>query len=446
MTIKKGKALAVWWDGSIAGVLLATDGDLTFSYSQEWLATKNARPLSVSLPPRAGTYKRSECRPFFAGLLPDETQREKVAKILGLSEGNDFALLAALGGEVAGAISLMPLGESPPTHSQAANNEPLSNEALEDVLQTLPKRPLLAGREGIRLSLAGAQSKLPVVVSNDGISLPAMGQASTHILKPPIRDFAATTENEAFCLRLAAACKLDVAKVEARSTGQSTFIVVERYDRAPQTGKKKVGRPKAKFLDGESAGRLNYRRIHQEDFCQALGISPELKYASEGGPSFPACAQLLRRASIQPAADLFKLLDAALFNLIIGNCDAHGKNFSLLYTEQGAVLAPLYDLLSTVVYPGLSHRLAMEIGGDATLEDMTDRTWERFAKDIGMAAPFVRRRAGEMAALAADRAQVVADGLKLPFLDAAALDGYAELVRDRAAKVSRIAQKPARIK
>ncbi len=180
--------------------------------------------------------------------------------------------------------------------------------------QTEPARPLLAGEKGLRLSLAGAQSKVPVILVDGAVALPAPGQPTTHILKPPIARFTATPENEAFVMRLAAAIGLDVAPVEPRVVRDRPYLLVERYDRA-------VG------ADGQ------VRRIHQEDFCQALGVPPETKYASEGGPTFKDCFALLRRIAERPAVDVLKLLDAVIFNAIAGNADAHGKNFSILYSD-----------------------------------------------------------------------------------------------------------------
>ena len=153
--------------------------------------------------------------------------------------------------------------------------------------------------------------------------------------------------------------------------------LITRYDRA--TG---------------PAGELT--RLHQEDFAQALGVPSHRKYASEGGPNFPDCFALLRRAATRPPRDILRLLDAAIFNLIIGNADAHAKNFSLLHRGSTITLAPLYDLLSTIIYPDLSAKLAMKIGGEAILEDIEPRHWDQFAADAQIGAPFVRTRAAQL--------------------------------------------------
>jgi serine/threonine-protein kinase HipA len=370
--------LSVWWEGRISGCLyLGPDGETLFAYDADWLADSKAPALSFSLPKQAEPFKRSTVQAFFGGILPEEGQRTAIARALGVSADNEFRLLEYLGGEVAGALTLLPEGETPASPSDAAPKL-LDDDALVQLLDHLPLRPMLAGEDGLRLSLAGAQSKLPVLLIDGQIALPAPGQPTSHILKPPISRFEGTTENEYFCMSLASAIGMDVAPVEMRSVADRSFLLVTRYDRAVGTDS-------------------SVTRLHQEDFAQALGVPSHRKYASEGGPIFPDCFALLRRAATRPARDILKLLDAAIFNLIIGNADAHAKNFSLLHSSGGAImLAPLYDLLSTVIYPNLHVKLAMKIGGKAVLEDIEPRHWERFAADAQLGAPYVRTRVGQL--------------------------------------------------
>ncbi len=408
------RSLSVWWNGALVGALRIDEhGDLGFAYDQAWLDDPVKPPISQSLPKRAEPFNRRETRPFFAGLLPEEAQREAVAKNLGISERNDFRLLEALGGDVAGALTLWPESEAPPAEPGLSVGHPLTDAELVEILDALPKRPMLAGRDGLRLSLAGAQQKLPVVLINGRIALPQPGQPTTHILKPPIPRFPATTENEAFAMRLAAAVGLEVAPVEPRNVTGRPFLLVERYDREVAT-------------DG------HVRRLHQEDFCQALGIPPEQKYASEGGPGFKACFDLIRQACTAPAPAILRLLDAAIFNVIVGNADAHGKNFSLLYAQGAVSMTPLYDLLCTVAYPELSAKFAMRIDKRPTLEEFRPDTWEKFADDVGIGAPFTRRRVRALAQTMTEQAAQVAAALSELGLDAAALGQYSDIVRARA--------------
>ena len=419
------RTLSVWWEGAIVGTLQANQhGEMRFAYAPEWLADPSRPAISFSLPKRPEPFKQRQCRPFFAGLLPEESQRDAIAGALGISKRNDFAFLEALGGDVAGALSLWPEGEAPPVPDPSGVPRPLSDDELVEVLNTLPKRPLLAGREGLRLSLAGAQTKLPVVLVDDRVALPAPGQPTTHILKLPIARIPHTTENEALVMTLAAAVGLPVAPVAARTVGGRPYLLITRYDR--------------RF---DKSGRAH--RLHQEDFCQALGIPPERKYAAEDGPTLKAGFDLLRRATTVPAVAVLAFLDAAIFNLIVGNADAHGKNFSLLYQAGGVTLAPFYDLLSTVAYPDLPPKLAMKIGQRATLEEIGPATWPAFADDIGLAGPFVRRRVAELADAVVSHAPSIPDSRTLAGLDVAAVKEYSALIVSRAERVPRMAAAPA---
>ena len=417
------RALAVWWEDAVVGSLTVDrHGAMRFAYDAGWLETPAAPALSCSLPKRPAPFRTRECRPFFEGLLPEGAQRDAVAAALGVSPANEFALLERLGGDVAGALTIGPEGEAPLPTGPAQPAVALDDQELADVLALLETRPLLAGTRGLRLSLAGVQSKLPVVLVDGRVALPAPGQPTTHLLKPPIARFPATTENEAFALRFAARLGLDTAPVEAYGVADRHCLLVTRYDR--QRG-----------ADGA------VRRLHQEDFCQALGVLSSRKYAAEGGPGFGQCFELLRRVCSRPAVEVLKLFDATIVQVLLGNADAHGKNYSLLYREGGVELAPLYDLLSTVAYPDLSPNLAMRVAGRATLQALRRGDWNRFARSVGVAAPFVRRRVAELAGLAGELAEAVADELAVPErnLNQDALAGFATRVADRARRLGRTA-------
>jgi serine/threonine-protein kinase HipA len=413
------RGLSVWWNGTEVGVLRIDQSGLTsFHYTDEWLQRDDASPISFALPLRTEPFSHRECRPFFDGLLPEAEQREIIASVLGVSQANHYKLLEALGGEIAGALTLWPEGEAPPSPPNSATEpETLSSKELIKILDRLPVTPMLAGQQGLRLSLAGAQSKLPVIRTKDGIALPAAGQPTTHILKPPIARFEHTTENEAFAMRLAAKIGLPVAPVEIAWAEDRTFLLVERYDRVRSD-------------DGL------WQRVHQEDFCQALGCLPERKYASEGGPVFRDCFQLLREVTTRPAREVLKLLDAAVFNLIIGNADAHAKNFSAIYRDRETTMAPLYDLLSTVAYPELAPNLAMKIAKRGRLEEIRKEDWSAFAGDIGMSGPFIRRRVGDLCELVTERIGQTAGSLQTARTNDAAIDRFAEFVGDRAVRLN----------
>jgi serine/threonine-protein kinase HipA len=240
---------------------------------------------------------------------------------------------------------------------------------LHRIITELPRRPLLAGEKGIRLSLAGAQNKLPVYMEGDKVFIAGGNSPSTHIIKPPIPGFEGTVENEAFCMTLAGRVGLSVPAVFIRKQ-LDTLLVVERYDRKKD--------PSGVIL-----------RLHQEDFCQALGILPDQKYESEGGPKLSQCFLLLRDYSTRPAADQRSLLSWVIFNALIGNADAHAKNLAMLYAEKGPRLAPFYDLLCTQVYPDLAEKYAMKIGGENRPDWLQLHHWERLADELSLKKRFV---------------------------------------------------------
>jgi serine/threonine-protein kinase HipA len=364
-------------------------GEMIFNYTETWLKNSAVPPLSHSLPLQKESFSRKECRAFFAGILPEEGKRELIAKNLGISARNDFTMLEQIGGECAGAVTFMPSGMGLPEHDDRYRK--LSSKTLANILKELPRRPLLAGDEDIRLSLAGAQDKIAVYMADGQVFLPLGGAPSTHILKPANEHFAGLVFNEAFCMQLAGAVGLPVAKTETGSIDGIDYLLVERYDR--KAGLRMLHSPRAAWPHTE--------RLHQEDFCQALGIVPEHKYQAEGGPSLKQCFDLVRAASDRPVIDLHSLLNVVIFNFLIGNHDAHGKNFSLLYDGEtilgrAASLAPFYDLLSTVYYPDLTKKMAMKIGGEYESAKIMPRHFERMADEAGLAKPIVRERALEM--------------------------------------------------
>ena len=366
------RTLDVFLKDDLVGRLEQDDsGTMRFRYGEAWLAVKAPVALSASLPLRAERFGRNECRPFFAGLLPEENSRQLIAKAFGVSDRNDFALLEKIGAECAGAVSLLPPGELPvagdPRYRQ------ISLEELAAKFETLKLHPLLAGEERIRLSLAGAQGKLALAIREGDFFLPLDGSPSSHILKPQSPHFAGLVENEFFCMRLARRVGLEVAPVEIGTAGETQFLQVERFDRL-------------KLPDGR------WQRIHQEDFCQAMGIPPELKYQEEGGPNLKKCFELVRVVSAVPGPDVLRLFDAVVFNYLAGNSDAHGKNFSFLYDGGGAKLAPLYDLVCTQAYETLAPDMAMKIGDERKPKRIVPRNWHKFFKDAGIGQSPAERR------------------------------------------------------
>ena len=383
--------LKVWLFDQPVGRLFLSNGRLHFAYLPEWLAQPQATPVSMSLPLQSDSFDDQQARPFFAGLLPEGQLRSVIARQLQVSSQNEFALLDQLGGECAGAVSLtawestsiqqldLSIKRLDITPDSAV--QWLSDDDLVEILDQLPSRPMLVGQAGLRLSLAGAQDKLPVLFDGVRIGLPQFGTPSSHILKPAIAAVTDSVSNEAFCLALAKQLKLPCANAQIHQVAGRRFLLVERYDRQMHT-----------------IGTLSQRkRLHQEDFCQALGVVSELKYQNEGGPSLAQCFGLLRQATRPSAPQVLRLLDAVLFNALIGNHDAHGKNFSLLYDANGVSLAPLYDLLCTAVYPNLTARMAMKIGSKYKFSELEARHWQQFATEVGLSPAACQKRLIQMA-------------------------------------------------
>lgn len=370
------KTLDVYFHDKTIGKLVQDNhGDTSFTYSKEWVEDPHAIAISCSLPLQVETFERKKCRAFFEGILPEQDQRKIIAKNLHISEKNDFSMLEKIGGECAGALSFMPSGMA---LNKEENNHyrELKEAELVKILKELPIKPLLAGERGIRLSLAGVQDKLAVYVKNGDIFIPLNNAPSTHILKPAHNIYDDVIFNEYFCLKLAKKIGLSVAEVEIRKIEDINYLLVKRYDR---------------IIMHTQGSIEEIKRAHQEDFCQALGVPATKKYQNEEGPSLRQCFHLIRERSSIPVLDLEKLLDAVIYNFLIGNCDAHGKNFSLLYLEQ-LQLAPLYDLVCTLYYEDIEKKMAMKLGGEYEINKIRPVNFDKFADETNLSKPEVRGR------------------------------------------------------
>ncbi len=332
--------LTLWLDGVPVAVVEAERRRLRLSYTDE---ARAAHPpgtplLSLALPVSAQSYGTLATRTFLDGLLPEGEPRRAVAERLRLRADDTIGLIAALGRDCAGAVVIQPSAAPPPT--QSGSHEPLDEAALARLLAGLRSAPL--GAEGrVRVSLGGAQEKLVLARSQDGRwARPLDGAPSTHILKPEIRGLPGTVANEAFALRLALHLGVPAAPVQVIEVEGRPVLVVTRYDRRV-----------------DESGTVS--RLHQEDVAQALGVPPERKYEADGGPRLRDVASLL--AALEPA-DLVTLVRYLVVNVLVGNGDAHAKNYSLVHEPGGAVrLAPLYDVLSTLALD--DRHLAMRVDG-----------------------------------------------------------------------------------
>lgn len=380
-----------------------------FQYDTEWINKKGAIPLSLHLPLRAEIYPDDLSRPFFSNLLPEAEVKRVIARYLRISESNDFAMLNSIGGECAGAVSVLPAGAAP---AVKPGYRELNEEELHRIIIDLPRRPLMAGVEGMRLSLAGAQNKLPVYMEDDRIFIASGNAPSSHILKPPIRDLEDTVGNETFCMMLAQRLGLQDPPVTIRR-GLDRIFIIARYDRSRETD-----------------GRIV--RLHQEDFCQALGFLPDQKYESEGGPSLQQCFTLLQGKSIRPAADRMALLRWAIFNYLIGNADAHAKNLAMIFTDRGPRLAPFYDLICTQVYPDLTEKLAMRIGGENRPSWIQRKHWEKFGDFVAIKPSLVLKTLKDMSAAIMPAAQTLSNDFTNSYGACTIIEKILVVIRKRA--------------
>jgi serine/threonine-protein kinase HipA len=377
--------LGVFFESRKVGTVDADEGRFTFAYDPSWLDDQASFAISRSLPLVAGPQAGPAAHSFFANLLPEGRIRALVARRLGISEDNDFALLAALGGECAGAIVVAHRAPKPAQHAW----RPLDSEELARLSAGGTAFAEAVAGGGVRLSLAGAQDKLPVKLQGGRLYLPLGASPSSHILKFASHDFKHMPTNEAFISVLARACELPAVATEIFTIGKTRHLLVARYDRIVRE-------------DG------TITRLHQEDMCQALGLPPGRKYQEEGGPSFEQCFHTVADASVEPALDTRALLRWLVFNTVVGNADGHAKNLSLLRGRDGRVrLAPFYDLLSTAAYPGIATKLAMTIGESDDPGHIRGRDWRRLAESVGVGPAFVLEVVRNMAEAIPERARTV---------------------------------------
>lgn len=355
--------------------LIDRDG-ISLTYDPRWEQRGSAFPISLTMPLRAGPYGADQIMPWLANLLP-ETHLSEIGQQLKISPQDIVGLLMNLGRDTAGAFSI---GEP---RRDGNNFRVVPDEAaLERILNELPERPFLVGEKGVSMSLAGVQDKLPVYIAEDGkIAIPVDGTPSTHILKPDIRRLAGSVQNEAFCMTLAKLCGLEAAEVTTGRAGKRDYLLVKRYDRI-----------------ADSQGTI--RRIHQEDFCQLLGLFPSEKYeraglGQRGGASLVQMFDVLAR-HVSPAERL-GLLDAVIFNVLICNSDSHAKNYSVLIGAAGtAKTAPLYDLMCAAAYRQVDQSLPQQIATKRNANELHSDDWRRFADAIGLSPVSVIRRVREM--------------------------------------------------
>ncbi len=358
-----------------------------FSYDRRWIETRGAFPISTTMPLKPERIGAETFLPWAANLLPENEQLRAVGQFLGMSPGDVIGLLSAIGRDIAGALSIGKPGGTSSVYWRPVER----SEDLERIIEELPNKPFLVGDEGVSMSLAGVQSKLAVAVDNVGrICVPLEGSPSTHILKPDAERLWGGVQNEALCLTLAKRLHISTPEVTTGKAGRRTYLLVKRYDRM------------------EVGGR--WRRLHQEDFCQALAKPPSAKYESnQTGIRGPTLSDMFERTrQLMPPNNILRLLDMVIFNVIACNTDAHAKNYSIMISAGGASLAPLYDVMCGEIWEHITKNLAQKIAGKNRGDYLKGRHWQRFARECGLGAPQVLARVRTLTKSAAAEAEAAA--------------------------------------
>ena len=381
--------LYVFLNTARIGTLAQENGALSFAYSPEYLRSPDAYPLSQNLPLTDEVFHDPAVENFFSNLLPDERIRATVAMILHVSEDNTFGMLKRIGADCAGAVSFYPAGQTPQSSRNPVYRD-LSDDEAYRILDNLSQRPLDVGDEGVRISGAGSQEKLVACVRNGKISLPLYGTPSTHIIKPAIPNFPDSVFNELFCMKLAQKCGIPAAECDILTLNGEPFYTVSRFDR-------------------ETADGITVR-LHQEDFCQLLNVPPKLKYQEDGGPGIEECMRRMTEIKM-PAAGKLSFVRLLIFNFLTGNCDAHAKNYAVLYRNGRPSFAPAYDLLSTMVYDSIAKRFAMSIGGETRMGMLTRDHFAELARRCDLNPKLVLTELSRLAEALPRTAQTLADEL-----------------------------------
>jgi serine/threonine-protein kinase HipA len=393
-----------------------------FTYDRAWTALRGAFPISTAMPFRPERYGPDIFLPWAANLLPENEQLRTLGQLLGMARNDVIGLLSAIGGDTAGALSI-----GQPGRTSSVQWRPLGTPGdIEAVLDDLPNKPFLAGEEGVSMSLAGAQSKLAVAIDENGrICIPMNGSPSTHILKPDSPRLPGGVQNEAFCLTLARRLKIPAPELTTGKAGSRTYLLTKRYDRT------------------ETDGR--WRRLHQEDFCQALGVPPSAKYETNRtgtpGPTLKDMFDVTR--SRLPATEILRLLDMIILNVLCANTDAHAKNYAIMIRGNGASLAPAYDIMCGEVWRSVTKNLAQKIAGRSRGDQITAADWQHFARECGLNPKQVVGRVAELAKAAiawAERA--AADVAAMPAGGHDILEPTREAVERRACALLAQLQEP----
>lgn len=379
--MRSSDSLHVWNECRLVALLWRDQSSpqgMGFQYTDDWV-NNGGFPISQRLPLRTEEYPAEAggaVQQFFANLLPEGGARARVVRDLKIPD-TDFDLLRAIGGDCAGALNILSTDVSVPSERQYTL---LGTEKLKRLVMRHGRSYVgITENDRPRLSLAGAQDKCPILIRDEQYYLPQKEAPSSHILKFEIPDYSNVPANEEFTTMLAHSVGLPSVKIQFRKLEKVSYLCINRYDR---------------YWDEEDT----LHRIHQEDFCQAIGYGYQYKYEEDGGPTFAACCRLVQEASTEPAIDLQNLLRWQIFNVLAGNSDGHAKNLSLLYPRGNQTrLAPFYDLVCTRAIDRIDHNLALSVGGERNPHAIRRDHWEIEAQNCGVRPKFMQSLVLDMA-------------------------------------------------
>jgi len=391
-------------------VLQSAQGHLQFTYSEKWLESASAHPLSLSMPLQKAPHPHRRIDTFLWGLLPDNASiLRSWGQRFHASPANAFALMSHVGEDCAGAVQFLSPEQLDRTRAKRRERVVwLSESELGQRLRELRSDHAawrLARDEG-QFSLAGAQPKTAFLWENGRWGIPSGRIPTTHILKPPNQHLEGFPENEHICLRLAQSLGLPVAESRVMQFDGEVAIVITRYDRV--------------------RGTAGWKRVHQEDLCQAMGVSPAKKYQSDGGPGARAILDLLRAHSSAAAQDAETFVDTLGLSWLTAATDGHAKNYSILMgAGQQVRLAPIYDIASMVPYAQFDVnrvKLAMKIADRYRMQQVGLREWRKLASELRLDADALVGRLARMAREIPDRLAEIGRearvaGLEHPIID-----------------------------
>lgn len=364
---------------------------VTFTYADDYAHRPDALNLSLSLPVGQGPFGDAASRPFFDNLLQERGQaRADIVDRHGLDSDDIAGILFHLGRDCTGAVSILPAGDPPikVPGDLERDYRAYEQEELDAIVRHMHEYRRLPKNTKDPSPLAGVQSKIAVARLPDGrLAEPnRIGGPTTHILKVPNRYQPRDAGIEHEGMRLSERLGFETAPTEVMEIGGIATLLVTRFDRrADENG--------------------HIRRRHQEDFCQALGLPPSLKYQRDGRPGRQFSTSAVRpllESTIDPAFEREKFIDITLFDILIGNVDGHGKNFSLFHLPGNRLLTtPRYDVMPTMIDRQTTDQFAYDIGSAEDLEHLTPEAFDAFLFDLGIKSAGARRRqAQRMEALA----------------------------------------------